>query len=245
MAGPREQTICGVRAGLAAFARRPDAIRRVFYAERLRKTVADVLRHCAANKRPYREVSDEELARIARSQHHEGLVLVTDPKEPVPLDHLLRQRAPGSVLLVLDGVTNPHNLGAILRSAAAFGAQGLVVCAADGAATLSGAAVRVAEGGAEVVDVAVVPQMKAALRSIRRGGFTVVGTDSEQGDDLFTAPLPRPVAVILGSEGEGLTRDARAECDRLVRIPGTGAVQSLNVSVAAGVLLAELWRTRP
>jgi TrmH RNA methyltransferase len=245
MARPPEEVVYGVNAVRALFTHRRESIRRVFHLRSRREALADVLKWCAAKRLPYREVSDEEMERIAKALHHEGVAVVAEPLATVPLERLADRPRPGDALLVLDNVGNPHNLGAILRSAASFGARGVVVRASQAQAKLSPSAVRVAQGGAEVVPVSVVTSLQSALRSLRAPGYAIVGADASSSRELFEEPLPRPVAVVLGSEGEGLSPDVAASCDCLVRIPTTGAVQSLNVSVAAGVVLAELWRTRP
>lgn len=244
MARTHEEIVYGVNATLALFAHRPEAILRVYHVQSRRDVVADMLRWCAANRLPYREVPEEELARITKADHNEGVAVAARPLGTVPLEDLLEAPDPKCVLLALDNVGNPHNLGAILRSAASLGARGIVARGSEAQARLSPAAVRIAQGAAEHVRVSVVPSLPQALRTARRAGFTVAGTDSSAGAVIFDAVLPRPVIVVLGSEGEGLTPEVRNACDRLVRIPSSGLVQSLNVSVAAGIVLAELWRTR-
>jgi TrmH RNA methyltransferase len=241
MPRPEEQTIYGMNAVHAAFSHRPDALRRAFFTRERRKEMAEILRHCAAKRLPYREVEDAELQTITRSEHHEGVALVTRPLSAVALGAFVPAR-PDAVLLVLDDVGNPHNLGAILRSAASFGATGIVVGSTGLAARLSPAAIRVAQGGAEVVPLAHVERLPAALEQLRRGGYRVIAAEAERGVGLYVAPITWPVAVVLGAEDRGLAPATRRACDALVSIPGTGAVQSLNVSVAAGVVLAELWR---
>lgn len=240
----REELVYGVHATLALFAHRPEAILRVYHVRARREVVAPLLKWCAAHRLPYREVPDEELARITKADHSEGVAVAARPLGTVPLESLLSPPDPRAVLLALDNVGNPHNLGAILRSAASLGARGVVARGSEAQARLSPAAVRIAQGAAETVRVAVVPSLPQALRAARTAGFTAIGTDSTAGAGLFDAVLPRPAIVVLGSEGDGLTPEVRKACDRLVRIPSTGLVQSLNVSVAAGIVLAELWRTR-
>jgi tRNA G18 (ribose-2'-O)-methylase SpoU len=152
---------------------------------------------------------------------------------------------PAAAAIALDRVTNPHNLGAVVRSAAYFGADGVLYAHGDGPARLPPAAVRVAEGGAECVPIAAVERLAPALAFARARGVRVVGTDARARDDAFSLAWPRPCIVVVGNEREGLSRDVRPLCDATVAIPGTGRVESLNASVAAGVVLAELARTRP
>lgn len=236
--------VCGLHASLAVLQHRPDAIRRVYYAESRRHEVGALLKHTATLRRPYNEVTPDELEAIAGTVHHEGVVVVADPVSFVPLDRLLAALPRDGFVVALDGVGNPHNVGAILRSAAWFGAAGLILPLEDPRqAALSPAAVRVARGGAEVVPVVGVQNLAHALRDLAQAGVTRVAAEAGTGGSpLEGEPLPRPCCLVLGSEDQGLTPAVRLACDRRVSIPGSGAVDSLNVSVAAGILLASLAR---
>lgn len=238
-----EAIVYGRHAALAVLQHRPDAILRVFHDEATRKIAAPLLKACAAARKPYREVGADELQRIAGTVHHEGLVVVTTPLPLVPWATFRKQLAKRGVVVALDEVGNPHNLGAILRTAAWFGAKGLLFASAERQATLSSAAVRVAQGGAEVVPCCVVPDLAVALKALAADGFAVVSADPEGGERLDR--LVPPVVIVLGSEGGGVSREVRAACTKRVSIPGTGAVESLNVSVAAGILLAAAQKTAP
>lgn len=227
--------VYGKNASLALAARRPKAIHRVLYAASAKSWVGPVLEAAGRNKAPCREVNDEALARAAGTVHHEGVVVEAEPLALGRLASLLP--APKqAVVVAVDEVGNPHNLGAILRSAAYFGAHGLIVPSTDRQATLSPAAMRVAQGGAEVVPVVGVERLDVALKRLAREGFTVVAADVHGGEPLSS--LPTPVCLVLGNEGAGLHPNVLAACTRRVNIPGSGAVESLNVSVAAGILLA-------
>jgi 23S rRNA (guanosine2251-2'-O)-methyltransferase len=147
------------------------------------------------------------------------------------------------LLLVLDGVTDPHNLGACLRTADAAGAAA-VVLPKDRSAAVDSVARKVAAGAAEFVPVVTVTNLARALGRLKEAGIWVVGTDGEAPQSLYEADLNRPLALALGAEGEGLRRLTRDTCDFLVRIPMSGQVESLNVSVAAGVALFEAGRQR-
>ena len=149
----------------------------------------------------------------------------------------------GPVLaLWLDGVGNPHNFGAILRSAAHFGVKALLLPAGSTLA-LSGAAARVAEGGAESVPLVQLPESAEAMAQLRSAGFGLAATLVEGGDDVFRASLPERLVYVMGAEGEGMDRELALACDLQVSIPGTGVVESLNVASATAVLLAA-WRAR-
>jgi len=145
------------------------------------------------------------------------------------------------LLLILDGVTDPHNLGACLRTADAAGVHA-VVTPKDRAAAVDGVVRKVAAGAAEFIPVASVTNLARTLSVLKERGIWVVGTDSEALQPLYSADLKRPLALVLGAEGSGMRRLTRESCDFLVRIPMAGHLQSLNVSVAAGVALFEVRR---
>ena len=234
----RDARVYGLRATLAVGARRPWAIRRLFYHTKLRRPLAALLSACAAERRPYREVSEEELGRLAKSQHHEGVVLFTEPLEPCPVELPLRNREP--LWLALDGVGNDHNIGAIARTMAWFGVPPLIWEGESG--HLSGAALRISQGGAEEIARVVVPALPTALQQLKTSGVTLIGADQGAPKSCFD-PLPQgPICWVLGNEQHGLSAACRSLCDERRTIPGGGAIESLNVSVSAAVLIAESCR---
>ncbi len=238
-----EVPVPGRNACRALFTHRPEAILRVFVTRERAREFGDLLRHCAARRLPYRVVPADQVGAVSRTRHHEGICVVARPLEPVPVERLGSARGPACVLGLV-GVANPHNVGAILRTAAHFGAGGILL--AGGPARLSAAALRTAEGGAERVPWARPDDLGAALKSLRERGYAVYATSGREGHDLFRADLPGRVVLLLGSEGSGLPDRVLRGADRVVRVPGTGWVESLNVATAAGVLLAEWWRrSRP
>ena len=141
----------------------------------------------------------------------------------------------GALLLVLDGVTDPHNLGACLRNADAFGAQAVIV-PKDRAVGVNATVAKAASGAADTVPVVTVTNLARPLRDLKARGVWILGADSG-GESLVSADLSGPLAWVLGAEGEGLRRLTRENCDRIVGIPLAGSVESLNVSVAAGICL--------
>ncbi|MFT3193332.1 tRNA/rRNA methyltransferase, partial [Klebsiella pneumoniae] len=143
-------------------------------------------------------------------------------------------------VLALEDVGNPHNLGAIMRSCAHFGVKGVVV--QDAGVLESGAAIRTAEGGAEHVEPITGDSFIDTLDQFRKAGYAIVSTSSHNGTPLFKAELPKKMVLALGQERDGLSDAAISSADLSVAIEGTGNVESLNVSVATGVLLAEWWR---
>ncbi|MEJ2686897.1 MAG: 23S rRNA (guanosine(2251)-2'-O)-methyltransferase RlmB [Gammaproteobacteria bacterium] len=159
------------------------------------------------------------------------------------LSELLDRLSEPPLLLVLDGVQDPHNLGACLRSADAAGVHGVVI-PKDRAAGLTAVVRKVASGAAETVPVFAVTNLARTLRNLKEAGVWVYGAAGEARQSIYDLDLRGPVALVLGSEGKGLRRLTREHCDGLARIPMAGQVESLNVSVATGVLLFEARRQR-
>jgi TrmH RNA methyltransferase len=236
-----EVKVCGRHACRALFERRAARILRVYLAQELVKPFGDLLHACAELRRPYKIVDASELERITESRHHEGICVVAAAEPPRSLADVLAPPGPGW-LVALAGVENPHNTGAILRTAAHFGARAVLI---EGAPKrLPPVVYRTAQGGAEWVDVVATPALPAALAEARRAGFAICATSSHGGRPLFAAELPPRVVVVLGAEDVGLPPALARAADLTVEIPGSGHVESLNVSAAAAVVLAELWRRR-
>ncbi|MBZ0104185.1 MAG: 23S rRNA (guanosine(2251)-2'-O)-methyltransferase RlmB [Sulfuricella denitrificans] len=176
---------------------------------------------------------------------HQGVVAKVSalPALPHTLDGVLENLPESALLLVLDGVQDPHNLGACLRVADAMGAHA-VIAPKDRAVGLNPTVRKVASGAAETVPFVTVTNLARTLRELQELGIWVIGTAGETDQDLFSMKLDGPVAWVLGAEGEGLRRLTRENCDELARIPMFGSVESLNVSVAAGICLFESRRQR-
>ena len=234
-----EQRLYGINAVHAAFARRPQALRKLYLAEARIPQLQPLLKWCVANRIGYRVVADEDLRKLAASSHHEGVVADILREEPQALTTWLRELGDGpQCLLWLDGVGNPHNLGAILRSAAHFGIAAILL-PKHSTLALSGAAARVAEGGAEAVPFVRMGRDDNAIAQLHGAGFKLAATVVRGGQDLFATQLPQRLVYVMGAEGEGMNQGLAAACDLRLSIPGTGAVESLNVSAATAVLLAE------
>ncbi len=241
--GADELRLYGVNAVQAMFARRPQALRKLYLEEAMIPRLQPMLKWCVANRVGYRVVGDGDLNKLAATTHHEGVVADVVRAEPLPLATWLAALPEGPVLaLWLDGVGNPHNFGAILRSAAHFGVAGLLL-PAESTLALSGAAARVAEGGAEAVPLVRLPALPQAMAQLHDAGFGLAATLVEDGDDLFTAPLPARTVYVMGAESAGMDRDFAQGCDLRLSIPGSGAVESLNVAAATAVFLAS-WCSR-
>ena len=237
--GPRELRLYGRYAVDAVFARRPEAIRKVYLLEARIPQLQPLLKWCAANRVGYRVVAEEDLRKLAASAHHEGVVADVLREAPQSLGAWLQSLPAGpACALWLDGVGNPHNLGAILRSAAHFGVSAVLLPKTSPLA-LSGAAARVAEGGAEAVPFVRLGREDNALAQLRSARFALAATVVRGGDDLFAARLPERLVYVLGAEGEGMDAELAKACDLRLGIPGSGKVESLNVSAATAVLLAQ------
>ena len=228
------------------FAQHPAEIKRLFFDAATGKRAGEKCSYLATHKKVYRQVPAEELEKISGSVHHGGIVAVIDER---PLRKVTREvveawtkmRVP---LLILDRVGNANNLGAIVRTAAFFGVKAVIVPDHPAQALPGEAAWRVAEGGMEFVDFYRVPALLEFCTQLKRHYF-VIGT-SLGGSQLSPTEakargLPRPSAIVLGNEEKGIAPNLAAVCDRLVKIPGTNTVESLNVSAAAAVLCWEFF----
>lgn len=232
----------GLNAMQAVFAQRPEAIRKVYLTESRIPQLQPLLSWCVKNRIGYRVVEETDLGKLAASSHHEGVVADVLRVEPQDLPGWLQSLPAGPALAIwLDGVGNPHNFGAILRSAAHFGV-GAILQPQDSTLAVSGAAARVAEGGAEKVPLVRLPDRNAALAALREAGFALAATVVRGGKDVFSTPLPQRLVYVLGAEGEGMDESLAAACDLRLSIPGTGAVESLNVAAATAVFLAQWQR---
>lgn len=192
----------------------------------------------------YRDAS--ELDRLAAGDRHQGAclqVLTAAMLGEGSLDELLDQMTAPPLLLVLDGVQDPHNLGACLRTADAAGATAVIV-PRDRAAGLSPTVRKVASGAAETMPLIQVVNLARTLRWLKQRSIWLIGADESSPQSLYATKLQGPLALVLGAEGPGLRRLTRECCDALVSIPMQGTVESLNVSVAAGVVLFEALRQR-
>jgi 23S rRNA (guanosine2251-2'-O)-methyltransferase len=187
-------------------------------------------------------VPPERVAQLARTDVHQGVVAMTTALRPADLDDLLA--VDGAFLVALDGVTDPRNLGAVMRSAETAGATGLVI-PRHRSAHVTPAVTKAAAGAIEYLPVAVVAGIPAALERAARAGCWSVGLDEAGDRSLFDLELAdQPIVLVLGAEGRGLARLTRQRCDVLVRIPMHGRVASLNVSAAATLACHEVARRR-
>ena len=240
------ETIFGLHAVRMMLERHPERVRTVRIAERRddprMRALEDLARRQA---RPVERVGVEALKGLLGGVVHQGVAAEITPLSPWSEDQLFAalEGAAAPLLLALDGVQDPHNLGACLRTADACGVLAVIV-PKDRAAQLTPAARKVAAGAAETTPVVTVTNLARTLRLLKEAGLWTVGAEaaSEKGAD--TVDFTGPVVLVLGAEGSGLRQLTRQNCDFLVRLPRLGAVESLNVSVAAGMLLYEAVRQR-
>ena len=240
-----EFTLYGWNACMAAFKKRPESLLRLFFSRTRASQLKEAKAWCAEKKLPFRQLDQESLNKVASGTHHEGIVMVVRPRPCDSVHKLIRSSIPENGLIVaLDGIDNPHNQGAILRSCAYFAIKGLVVPGSGMVTGITSSAARMAEGGWESVPVYNSSDLSSSLRDCRAQGWCVVGADPNAKESLNSAKIRFPTVLVLGNEHEGLSDRVKSRCDNLVTIPGKGDIQSLNVSVAAGIMLAELDRRR-
>jgi 23S rRNA (guanosine2251-2'-O)-methyltransferase len=193
---------------------------------------------------PVSDVEDAELTRLCGSEAHRGVLLSLErpsSSQRSSLKHHLKDlEGEKSLVLVLDGITDPHNLGAILRSADQFGVQ-LVIIPSRRSAQENQTVSKVSSGASEYVPLAIVPNIVSAIEMLKEHGFWIFGADAD-GQSTGSLDFNGKVCIVLGSEGTGLHRLVREKCDFLASIPASGHVDSFNVSVAAGILMFEARR---
>ena len=243
MSGTR--LIHGFHAVLAKLRHAADDVKEIYLAEaRHDARVRDLLRAAENAGVRVMPVDAARLEGMAAGQRHQGVVAkVSALQRHVTLDDVLDALAEPALLLVLDGVTDPHNLGACLRVADAAGAHAVVV-PKDRACGLNATAIKVASGAADTVPYVTVTNLARSLREMQERNIWIVGAAGETERELYNVDQKGALAWVLGAEGAGLRRLTRDTCDELARIPMHGTVESLNVSVAAGVCLFEARRQR-
>jgi 23S rRNA (guanosine2251-2'-O)-methyltransferase len=190
------------------------------------------------------ESTDENLHRLCGTHRHQGVVAKVDPVPQVKsLDDLLDSIDEPPLLLVLDGITDPHNLGACLRVADGAGVHA-VIAPKDHAVGINATVAKVASGAAETMPYFMVTNLARTLNELKERSIWIVGTSDDAPKTLYESDLKGPLALVLGAEGAGMRQLTRRTCDDLVSLPMRGAVESLNVSVASGVCLYEARRQR-
>lgn len=242
----KEVKYYGTAACLALWRRRPHDVIRIYLEEARVPQFSPLLKWAAAERKAYHLVSAADLERLTDSIHHQGVCVLA--REQITLSFqewlpLLREERDPQLLLYLDGVENPHNLGALLRTCAHFGIR-YVLGPAEQLPKLSPSACRVAEGAAEEVMLVRLPHAARQLRQLQEYGYQLLGTHVRQGKSIYAHRFGARSILVLGGEVEGVAPALMKTADEVLTIPGSGRVESLNVSVAFGVMAGEYARQR-
>lgn len=234
-----EQRIYGENAVAAIFKNRPQDIIQFFYTKNLTKSKPQLIRemttYLAKNKKSYHMVSSDEIAKLTKATHHEDICLLIKKKKDISFDQFLQNhQQKRCLILMLDNVSNPHNIGAILRTAAHFGASALIISDKKVAETSS--SIRVSEGGFEFVHVFGEENQIEVLKKLKNHKFQIITTSSHSSKNLSEIKWNQKAVIVFGEEANGMSKELMnaGEC---INIQGTGNVESLNVSVAASILM--------
>jgi 23S rRNA (guanosine2251-2'-O)-methyltransferase len=245
--GDSRQRVYGLHAVRAVLERRPESVVAAKLLADSSGSLEELARDLGRLRVPLERVRRADLDRLSEGASHQGVLIEVRGAAELSLgdfEDLVIQRGRGVRLLVLDGVEDPRNLGACLRTADAAGIDAVVVPKAH-SAPLTAAAMKAATGAAETVPLVRAPNLARTLTWLKEAGVWIVGADSDASQSLHAAKLAPPIAMVLGGEDRGLRRLTRDTCDELVSIPMAGTVASLNVSVATGIVLFELLRQSP
>jgi RNA methyltransferase, TrmH family len=238
----KESKVYGLNAAIQFAKQRPEQIIRAYYTKENIKHFQKLQQQLAKLKKPYRVVGEEDLEKLSQSKHHEGVCFVVQAPTVIPIETWLKSQPKDSTLLVLENIGNPHNLGAIVRICSHFGIH--AIASSDPKALFSGAAMRTAEGGAEYIQAVGYLNLKTALKKLKQSGYQVLTTSSHKGTSIYSYSFPQKIALVFGAEADGLSKEAFSEEDARLLIPGSGNIESLNVSTAIAVILGEVWRQR-
>ena len=243
---PKHAIVYGLHAARAVLKQAPETVLEIWIQENKRTSGSISQLTDLAGSIPLQYVSKPTLDRLAQYGRHQGIVIrKQQASTPVKdCDDLIREIA-GVVplILVLDGVQDPHNLGACLRTANAAGVQAVII-PKDRSAGITPAVRKVASGAAESIPVLKVSNLVRVLQQLQAAGVWVIGTAESADTSIYDIDLDRPLALVMGAEGKGLRQNTSRHCDILARIPMAGTVESLNISVAAGICLFEAMRQR-
>jgi TrmH RNA methyltransferase len=247
-----ELAVCGLNAVIAVAEYHPEQINRLFLREDRLKLFTKICKTLAERKRPYKLCEDEELERICKTSHHQGVVAMIHLPvlEPLSREDLDEWSQEGRTGIVLHSVGNDHNLGAVIRSAAFFDAKYIVISETDAEARLTTSSYRVAGGGTEHVTIRSVRNTAGFIRDASRHLLTI-GTDIWARQRISDLPRiveenrkgdkPPGIAVVLGNEETGLPKEVKDSCSVLLRIPGTGLMESLNLAQAATLFMQKIF----
>ena len=235
----KEMRIYGENACVAVFNQRPADIIQFFLIKEMLKKFGNITKYCAQNKKAYHLVSSEELEKMTKATHHEGMCMLVKKHSQRPLEAYLSLKPESGLIIALENVANPHNIGAIMRNAAHFGATGILV--SDLKIAESASAIRTSEGGSEFIEIFETKDFKKSLMMLAKNKFQIISTSSHAKESLYELKWEKKAVVILGEEAMGLSRDL-LNLGVAVKIPGTDHVESLNVSVASAVILSDYYQ---
>lgn len=207
------------------------------------KAVQEIVALARKKRIPIKESDKETLNRMAQSRNHQGVVAKVEPYQYGDFDDIIDEAIrtkENPLIILLDGIEDPHNLGSIIRSAEVFGASAVVI-PKKRAVGVTPAVARIASGALEHVPVIQVVNMTEAIKSMKNKNFWIAGGDGEGSQEAYGQNLKGPMGLVIGSEGKGVSRLVKENCDYLIRIPMAGKTGSLNASVAAGILLYEVF----
>lgn len=247
MPNRRIEIIYGYHAVQRVLSQRLHDVLEIYIAQnKKRSTRLDALRHaCDGASIPTRSVSPLKLDELTQVKNHRGIVAkcrAGSVQQPLTITGLCAERLhDSSIILMLDGVMDPRNLGACIRVADAVGANA-VVLPKNRSARVNATVKKVASGAAETTNIITVTNLARTLRQLREANCWIIGTASDADETIYELAAAFPLVLVMGAEDEGLRKNTRQHCDRLVRIPMYGSVESLNISVAAGVCLYEFRR---
>ncbi|HQL00790.1 MAG TPA: 23S rRNA (guanosine(2251)-2'-O)-methyltransferase RlmB [Smithellaceae bacterium] len=238
------ETVYGINPLLTLLSRPDCPLERVVIADgRTGPALQKIIAAARQKNIPLDYRSRTELDRLTGHTRHQGVAGLQKSFAYADLDDVVRNRHPSAaadLIVVLDGIVDPQNLGSVIRSAQGFGANGVVV-PKDRAAGVTPAALKASAGSAGKLPVARVTNVVSALKDLKERGFWVYGTDVRQGQSLRQMDFSGPVVLIMGGESSGMRPLVKKQCDYLINIPTTGELESLNVSVAAGIVLFEIF----
>jgi 23S rRNA (guanosine2251-2'-O)-methyltransferase len=239
-----ERFVYGIHAVTQFLKQSPDRCLALYCADRRNPRLLELVEQARSQGVEVRMEKRERLTQLGGGDKHQGCLLeIIDSTTTLNFDQCLQAINANTLLLVLDGVQDPHNLGACLRSADACGVDAVII-PRDRSVKVNATVRKVAAGGAESVPVIEVTNLVRSLKEIKQAGVWVYGSSGEAPDSLYGHDYSGPIALVMGAEGSGLRRLTMESCDHLVKLPMRGQVESLNVSVATGICLYEILRSR-
>lgn len=237
-----EIMIYGKEAVLALWKQRSEDIVRVYATEERLGAVKNLLKWCAEQKKAYHVVSNEDMDKITNATHHGGVAALSKKRRFIDFTDFLKTiKEPLGPIIFLDGVVNPHNIGAIARTMAHFGSSYLLG-AKKTMPEFSPSSMRISEGGSEWVDLVLCQNPIESLLDLKKIGYSIIALSQRSQKTIYEHKLPKKSVFIFGSELEGLSKDILKIVDQTTSIPGTSKIESLNVSVSCGICLSEWYR---